>query len=113
MKKSICRSSAFFIVLVAIFLGCDNPTENVKNFHEGTIKESAVICHANQIYLADIENYRIETGKTIDSNSQKIAGYRAKTKTKNGKVKYEYRQSILKLELHNSYMKLKLDEYEP
>jgi hypothetical protein len=113
MKKSIFRLSAFFFVLVTIFLGCDNPRKNVKNAYEGTIKESAFICHANQIYLADIENYRKETGIVIDSNSQIISGYRANTETKNGKVKYEYRQSILKLELHNSYMKMKLDQYEP
>ena len=57
MKKSTFRLSAFFAMLVATFLGCDNLRENAKNVHESTIKESAVICHANQLYLADIENY--------------------------------------------------------
>jgi hypothetical protein len=113
MKKSIFGLSAFFVVLSTIFLGCDNPGKNVKNAYEGTIKESAVISHADQIYLADIEKYTKETEKIIDSNSQIISGYRAKTETKNGKVKYDYRQSILKLELQNSYMKMKLGQYEP
>jgi hypothetical protein len=113
MKKSIFRLSAFFAVLVTIFLGCDNPCKNVKNLYEGTIKESAAICHANQIYLTDIENYRIETGKIIDSNSQNITAYKVKIAAVGDKRKYDYRQSILKLELHNSYMKMKLDQYEP
>ena len=72
MKKSILRLSAFFMVPGAIFLGCDNPGENEKNVHESSIKESAVICQSNLIYLADIENYKKEAEKAFDSNSQKI-----------------------------------------
>jgi len=113
MKKSIFGLSAFFVVLSTIFLGCENPGKNVKNAYEGTIKESAVIGHANQIYLADIENYRKETEKIIDSNSQKITAYKVKIATVGDKCKYDYRQSILKLELQNSYMKMKLGQYEP
>ena len=105
--------SAFFVVLVAIFLVCDNPIKNVNDVHEGTIKENRVICHANQIYLGDIENSKKEAAIAFDSNSEKIAAYKLKINTKKGKCKYAYRQSILKLELHNSYMKMKLDEYEP
>lgn len=105
--------SVFIVVLVAIFLGCDNPRKNVKNVHEGTIKESEVICHANQLYLADIENSKKEAAIAFDSNSEKIAAYKLKIDTKKGKCKYDYRQSILKLELQNSYMKMKLEAYEP
>lgn len=105
--------SAFFVVLVTISMRCDYPRKNAKNVYEGTIKESAVICHTNQIYLADIENYRKETWKIIDSNSQRIIAYKVKIATVGDRCKYDYRQSILKLELQNSYMKMKLDQYEP
>ena len=105
--------SAFFVVLVAIFLVCDNPIKNVNDVHEGTIKENRVICHANQIYLGDIENSKKEAAIAFDSNSEKIAAYKLKIDTKKGKCKYAYRQSILKLELQNSYMKMTMEAYEP
>ena len=113
MKKSTLRLSTFFVLISPAFLGCDNLTENVKNIHEDTIEEDKDLNHANQIYMADIENYRKETGKTIDSNDQMIIDYKAKIDAKKEKCKYDYRQSIFKLELQNSYLKMKLDEYEP
>jgi uncharacterized lipoprotein NlpE involved in copper resistance len=113
MKKSIFRLSAFIVLLGTAFLGCDKPRENAKTVHESTMKESAVMCHANQIYLADIENYKKEAGKAFDCNSKKITAYKVHTDTKGEKRKYDYRQSILELELQNSYMKMQLDEYKP
>ena len=71
------------------------------------------MCPANQIYLADIEQYKKEAAKAFDSNSEKITAYKVKIDTIEGKYQYDYRQSILKLELQNSYLKMKLDEYEP
>ena len=113
MKKSTLRLSTFFVLISPAFLGCDNLTENVKNIHEDTIEEDKDLNRANQIYMADIENYRKETGKTIDSNDQMIIDYKAKIDAKKEKCKYDYRQSVFKLELQNSYLKMKLDEYEP
>ena len=113
MKKSILRLTTFIVMLIATFVGCDNLKENVKNVHENTIKENKDVDHSNQVYLDDIEYYRKETAITIDSNNQIISAYKVKIETLKEKCKYEYRQSILKLELQNSYMKMKLDEYEP
>ena len=113
MIKTTLRLTAFFILLCAAFLGCDNLTENEKKVYENSIRENREISYANQIYLDDIENYRKETGKMINSNSKKIAAYKLKIDTIADKCKYDYKRSVFKLELHNSYMEMKLDEYKP
>ena len=113
MKKTTLRLSAFFLVLGAATLACDDLTKNVKNIQENTISENKDTDQTNQNYLDDIENYRKETGNAIDSNNQKITAFKVKIDNKAEECKYNYRQSILKLELQNSYMKMKLDEYEP
>jgi hypothetical protein len=61
----------------------------------------------------DIEYYRKETAKTIESNSQNITAHKAKIDTEKEANKADYKYSIFKLELQNSYMKKKLEDYKP
>ncbi len=101
-------------MLGATLLGCNNDlTRNVKTDHGETIEGTMDMANANQVYLCDIEKFRIESGIAIASNSQKITDYKVHTDTRKESNKYNYRQSILELELQNYYMKMKLDKYEP
>ena len=109
MNKSTLMLSVFAVMLIAMILSCQNPVNNAKNI-TGETKD---INEANQKYLYDIEHYRVKKALTIELNSRNITVFKAKIDTKKEKCKYDYRQSIFKLELQNTYMKMKLDEYVP
>jgi hypothetical protein len=111
MTKSTFLLPAFIVMLSTTLLGCNSRTKNDLNLQENTLMVNKDIRYADQVCLNDIQNYRKETGKKIDSNHQKIAAYKVKIDNKGEMCKYDYRQSILKLQ--NSYMEMKLDEYEP
>ena len=94
-------------------LSCNNLTKNAMNLHENINKENNNLNENNQEYLEDIEHYRNETAKIIESNSQNILVFKAKIYSEKDESKYNYRHSIFLLELQNGYMKMKLDDYKP
>ena len=113
MNKSILLLIAFACMLSAMLFSCTGQVNNAKNDLENTNEENREIDQINQEYLKDIDHYRKETTKTIETNSMNIAALKANIDTEKEACKYHYRHSIFELELYNSYMKKKLDDYKP
>jgi hypothetical protein len=106
MNKSTLLLTVFIVMLSTYLIGCENLSKSVQ---ENTNKQNIDI--TNPALLEEIENYKREMEKTIDSNDQKIIHFKAKTDFKKEKHNYDYRHAILELELQNCYMKMKLDKY--
>lgn len=110
MTKSILLLVAVNFILAATILSCNAP---VKNVQQNVNEENIDLDEINQEYLTDIEHYRNETSKKIESNSHNITEFKSKIDAEKEACKYDYRHSIFELELYNSYMKKKLCDYKP
>lgn len=111
MNKTILLLTALSVMLTAIIQSCSNPTKNVQN---NIFEGNAEVIVSGIAYLGDIEQYRKETAETIESYCQHIAALKSGIDGENDcGNQYNYRHSIFVLELYNSYMKKKLDDYKP
>jgi chromosome segregation ATPase len=112
MKKSILAMAAFTCIAGAILTSCNTSAERVENAQENVIQANKDLDQANQEYLADIENYRLETASRIEANEQAIADFNAGLEHEKKAVRAEHKKKIAELEQKNREMKKKLEEYK-
>ena len=112
MKKSILAMAAFTCIAGAILTSCNTSAERVENAQENVIQANKDLDQANQEYLADIENYRVETASRIAANEQAIADFNAGLEHEKKAVRAEHKKRIAELEQKNREMKKKLEEYK-
>jgi len=113
MKKSILFFAACaFITTGSIITSCNTSAEKVENAQNNVIQANKDLDQANKEYLADIENYRIETANRIAANDQAIAEFKANMEHQKKAVKADYRKKIADLEEKNKEMKQKMDNYK-
>jgi hypothetical protein len=112
MKKTILTLAACTFITCAIFTSCNTPAEKVEDAQNNVIQANKDLDNANKEYLADIENYRIETAKKIEANNQSINDLKAKMEHQKKAVKADYKKKIAELEQKNDEMKNKMDAYK-
>jgi len=112
MKKSILAMAAFTCIAGAIVTSCNTSAERVENAQENVIQANKDLDQANQEYLADIENYRLETASRIAANEQAIADFNAGLEHERKAVRAEHKKKIAELEQKNREMKKKLADYK-
>jgi len=113
MKKSILIFAACtFITTGSIITSCNTSVEKVENAQDKVIEANKDLDQANQEYLADIENYRIETANRIAANDASIAEFKTRMEHQKKAVKADYRKKIAELEEKNKEMKQKMDNYK-
>ena len=104
--------AAFTCIAGAILTSCNTSAERVENAQENVIQANKDLDQANQEYLADIENYRLETASRIEANEQAIADFNAGLEHERKAVRAEHKKKIAELEQKNREMKKKLEEYK-
>jgi hypothetical protein len=110
MKRSILLAIAIAVMLSVILQSCGNTLNKAQiNVRENPNE----MIEASTAYLRDIEQYRKETAATIELNCQKIFAFKSRVDLEKESSKSHYRHSVFELELYNSYMKKKLDDYKP
>lgn len=112
MKKLIFTLSATILLAVAIFTSCNTAAEKVDKAEDKSIKADEDYNSAKEEYLADIENFKIETNAKIEANKQMIADFKVKIATSKKDAQVYYQEQIAILEQKNIAMKQKLDAYE-
>jgi len=112
MKKSILAMAAFTCIAGAIVTSCNTSADRVENAQENVIQANKDLDQANQEYLADIENYRVETASRIAANEQAIADFNAGLEHERKAVRAEHKRKIAELEQKNREMKMKMDNYK-
>jgi len=112
MKKSILAMAAFTCIAGAIVTSCNTSADRVENAQENVIQANKDLDQANQEYLADIENYRVETASRIAANEQAIADFNAGLEHERKAVRAEHKKKIAELEQKNREMKMKMDNYK-
>jgi hypothetical protein len=112
MKKSILALAACTFITGAVLTSCNTPAEKVENAQENVIQANKDLDQANQEYLADIDNYRMETASRIAANEQTIAEVNAGMEHERKAVRAEHKKKIAELEQKNREMKKKLADYK-
>ena len=104
--------AAFTCIAGAIVTSCNTSADRVENAQENVIQANKDLDQANQEYLADIENYRVETASRIAANEQAIADFNAGLEHERKAVRAEHKKKIAELEQKNREMKMKMDNYK-
>lgn len=112
MKKSISKLILGTFITGAIITGCNTSATKVEDAQQNVIQAKIDLDQANKEYLADIENYRLETANRIEANDQAIAEFKARMEHDKKAVRAEHKKKIVELEQKNREMKKKLENYQ-
>ncbi|MBK7524483.1 MAG: hypothetical protein IPI53_10090 [Saprospiraceae bacterium] len=100
--------SGFIIAMIS----CDSAKQKVTNEKENVTEAEKQLEEAQDDYLADVEKHRIMYSERIAANNQSIAEFNERVAKEKKEVKVQYLNKIKELELKNSDMKKKMDEYK-
>lgn len=112
MKKSILILASATLVSSLALTSCNSSSEKVDNAEQAVTDANNALEKANQEYFADIDNYRTETAEKIAANNQSIIDFNLRIEKEKKEVKDDYKKKIAELELKNSDMKKKMDDYK-
>jgi hypothetical protein len=112
MKKLIFTITASILLTGAIFTSCNTAAEKVENAKDKSVKADEDFNIANEEYLADVNNFRIETEAKIEANKQMISDFNLKIASAKKDAKDYYVEQVAVLEQKNIAMKEKLDAYK-
>jgi uncharacterized protein YPO0396 len=111
MKKSILKLTAILFTASLLVTSCNTPAEKVEAAKEKVANATDELNNANQIYLSDVETYRIETRDKINANNESISNFNARIESEKKEVKADYKKKIAELEAKNGDMKKRMEEY--
>jgi predicted nucleic acid-binding Zn-ribbon protein len=112
MKKTILLQIASILIFGVILTGCYSSAEKVENAQNKVSDANDDLNKANQEYLADVENYKIEVTAKIEANNKSIAELKERMKNKKQDTKNDYKKRIAVLEQRNSDLKYRIDNYK-
>src|SRR5689334_10453552 len=112
MKNQIPTITILICLAGGFLTGCNTPAQNVENAQDEVAAAEKDLNEANQVYLADVEKFRQETALKIAANNQSIADFNGRMNNEKAEAKADYKKKIDAIELKNSDMKKKMDEYK-
>jgi F0F1-type ATP synthase membrane subunit b/b' len=112
MKKLLLALAASTFITGAILTGCSTPAQKVENAQNDVKEANKDLDKANEEYLEDIKSYRKETSDRIAANDKSIAEFNARIEHEKKDAKDDYKKRIAGLELRNSDMKKRMDDYK-
>ena len=112
MNKTILAITVVALITGTVFTSCNSSADRVDNAEQALIDADKELKEANEAYLLDIENYRMETADKIAANNKSIADFNLRIEKEKKEVKAEYKNQIAELEQKNSDMKKKMDDYK-
>lgn len=102
LKMKIVRTS---LIIGLVVSACNNPSAKVEEAQKDVVEANRELDKANEEYLRDIENFKIETAIKIDANNKTIGDYKVLVQNGKSALKLENEKKIAELELKNSNMK--------
>lgn len=108
MKKIYIVSALFLATLAA----CNSSTDKVEDAQTNVVEANKELDEANMEYMADMEKYRAETAEKVAANEVIIKDFNARIASRKQDAQVEYKQKIAELELKNTDLKKKIDNYK-
>ena len=112
MKKSFLTLSSLIIIIGTLIASCNSSAEKIEKAEDNVIEARKDLTVAREAYLKEIEDYRLETADKINTNNTNIIILKAKIEDQKKDVKAMYKNKLAELELKNSEMKKKMEEYK-
>jgi hypothetical protein len=112
MKKSRVTLTALLLVVGAIAISCNTPSEKVAIAKSNVLKANDALDRANEEYVADIERYRQETADKVAANQKSIEEFNARIENDKKEARADYKKKIAGLEQKNTDMKKRMDDYK-
>jgi phage terminase small subunit len=109
--KTLKLTGILFATSLAV-TSCSTSSEKVETAKENVVEAHDDLDKANEAYLADIASYRIETADKINANNQSVVEFNARIEHEKKDARAEYKKKIPELEVKNSDMKKRLDDYK-
>lgn len=116
MKLKLLKTGHLFtinlLLLQTLIIGCDSPSEKVKDAQNNVSDAKKDLSIAEDEYLAEVTAFKKESEAKITENDKNIAIVKSKVATvkKEGKVSYE--KQVAELEQKNIKLKKKIAEYK-
>jgi hypothetical protein len=111
MKKSILVLAACTLIGSSIMTGCNSASDKVVIAQENVAEANSDLDQANKEYLAEVENYRIETAARIAANDESIREFNARVEKDKRAANADYKKKMAELQQKNVDMKLRMDNY--
>jgi regulator of replication initiation timing len=112
MKKSIRWLGFAFFSASTILMSCSSPKEKVEKAEENVTEAKEQLEQTNENYRLDMEDYRTRTAEQIAANEKSIAAFNARIESEKSDVKKEYKEKIAALNLKNTDMKKRIDDFK-
>ncbi len=112
MKKTILTLSIALFATGSILTSCKSSAEKVEDAEKSVTEANDDLNQANDEYITDIENYRIQAADEIESNNKSIADFNLRIANEKKEARADYQKKIGELEQKNSDMKKKMDDYK-
>ena len=107
--KNIYIVPALFLATLA---ACNSSTDKVEDAQTNVVEANKELDEANIEYMADMEKYRAETAEKVAANEVIIKDFNARIASRKQDAQVEYKQKIAELELKNTDLKKKIDNYK-
>lgn len=107
MKKLSLIFSALLLMAGTELISCNTSAEKVEKAEDEVKVANENLDEANAEYLADVEQFKLETNQKIADNAKSIADFNAGIATDKKLAKAEYKEKIAALELKNTDMQKK------
>lgn len=91
---------------------CNSPDEKVNHAKAAVMEADSNLINANQEYLKEVAQYKLETAEKIAKNDKSIAEFRARVALEKKSAKREYLLKVEKLEKKNTDLKKRMDEFK-
>lgn len=112
MKKLSLIFSALLLMAGTELISCNTSAEKVEKAEDEVKVANENLDEANAEYLADVEQFKLETSQKIADNAKSIADFNARIATDKKLAKAEYKEKIAALELKNTDMQKKMADYK-
>lgn len=100
------------LITVALYTSCKTPAQKVEKAEDKVTEANQNLQSATNDYLADIENYKIETASKIEANNKSIAEFNVRVLNQKEAVRAKYFKRIAALEQKNTDLKKRMEDYK-
>ena len=112
MNKLLLTLLIVSMAIGLVLTGCNSPSQKAENAEKNLEEAKEDLDKAQQEYLVDVENYKLQTAERIATNNKSIEEFNARIAKEKKDVQAEYRMKIAELEQRNIEMKKRIDEYK-
>ena len=112
MKKSILAFGAIAFISGIALTSCGNSGKSTVSTGSTTSDTARTTVDRDTVYISEIQAYKKQSDDSIAANQQSINDFNARIANDKSADREDYRKKMNELEVKNTDMKKKLDDYK-